>query len=245
MLEGRQQDTDYYYTIGTKDGIKKPYILSDGKVRVDMGKTIHLNSEIPTKLTSTSYASPVSWKSAPDAITSCPMLIDQHKYEWLSCLKLGNPHSMKFLKKETDKLEEQDIIKLGSMLDENKEYFPEGTNVEIVKVYTPTDVGIKIWERGQGEIMSCGASACAVAMAGYLNGSLEPYCTVHMPGGRVYCELNQDKDMSLRVIMHQEASFIFEGITKLKRGKVAISNINHNFMKRTDEMTVKDVLHES
>ena len=63
--------------------------------------------------------------------------------------------------------------------------FPEGGNVELVRVTGPASVAMRVHERGSGETRSCGtgAVAAAAAAAAAVNGSGDGTWAVRVPGG--------------------------------------------------------------
>ncbi len=63
------------------------------------------------------------------------------------------------------------------------EHFPEGTNVEFVKVVSSSDIEIRIFERGAGETMSSGTGSCASAVAAIAAGKAKSPVLVVAPGG--------------------------------------------------------------
>jgi diaminopimelate epimerase len=65
--------------------------------------------------------------------------------------------------------------------------FPEGGNVELVRVTGPRSVAMRVHERGSGETRSCGtgAVAAAAAAAATANGHGGNTWTVTVPGGRL------------------------------------------------------------
>ena len=63
--------------------------------------------------------------------------------------------------------------------------FPERTNVQLVRVDGPHDLTVGVWERGAGETLSSGTSACAAAAAAIANGWCTSPVGVSLPGGRL------------------------------------------------------------
>ena len=63
-------------------------------------------------------------------------------------------------------------------------HFPEGTNVELADVISPSEVQILIWERGVGPTESSGTGACAAAVAAAAYGGASKSVDVVSPGGR-------------------------------------------------------------
>jgi diaminopimelate epimerase len=63
------------------------------------------------------------------------------------------------------------------------EQFPEGMNVEFVRVFGRGEIEIRIFERGVGETMSSGTGSCASACASIATGRATSPVLVRSPGG--------------------------------------------------------------
>jgi diaminopimelate epimerase len=62
--------------------------------------------------------------------------------------------------------------------------FPEGGNVELVRVTGPASVAMRVYERGSGETRSCGTGAVAAATAAAAaSGRSDGTWAVRVPGG--------------------------------------------------------------
>lgn len=61
--------------------------------------------------------------------------------------------------------------------------FPQGVNVEFVRIDSPREVSARFFERGAGETQSSGTGSCASAVASIASGRAESPVTVHAPGG--------------------------------------------------------------
>jgi diaminopimelate epimerase len=101
----------------------------------------------------------------------------------VTCVSMGNPHCVTFV----DDPDAFPVETVGPAV-ENHASFPRRTNAEFVKVVSPREVVQRTWERGAGETWACGSGACAVAVAGRLNGLLGPDVTVHLRGGDLRIE---------------------------------------------------------
>lgn len=106
-------------------------------------------------------------------------------------VSVGNPHAV--IAREPERGE---LLRLGPLV-ENHPRFPERTNVQLVRVDSRSEATAGIWERGAGETLSSGTSACAVAGAAVANGWCESPVTVHLAGGDLLVEL--DGQMSARL----------------------------------------------
>lgn len=184
--------------IETLSGIKhlKAYTL-DGEVkslRVDMGKAILDPKEIPAKMDK-------------DKIVNEPYTIDGEEYN-ITCVSMGNPHCVVFIKGDIDNLE---LDKIGPKF-ENDKLFPERVNTEFVKVLDDHTIKMRVWERGSGETWACGTGACAAAVAACENG----FCnkgddiTVKLKGGDLVINYTDEA-----VYMTGEAERVFEGTVEV------------------------------
>ena len=100
----------------------------------------------------------------------------------LVTLNIGNPQCVVLGPATEDRLQ-----RLGSRLAVHK-HFPQGTNVELVEVHSPTDLRILIWERGVGPTESSGTGTCASAVAAAAFGWAARVCDVTAPGGTQHVE---------------------------------------------------------
>jgi diaminopimelate epimerase len=99
-------------------------------------------------------------------------------------VSVGNPHAV--IAREPER---HDLLRLGPLV-ENHPRFPERTNVQLVRIDSRTDATAGVWERGAGETLSSGTSACAVAGAAIVNGWCDSPVTVHLAGGDLLVELD-------------------------------------------------------
>jgi diaminopimelate epimerase len=109
----------------------------------------------------------------------------------LTPVSVGNPHAVVRLEAERD-----DLLRLGPQI-ERHERFPERTNVQLVRVEGPNALRVLVWERGAGETTASGSSAVAAASAAVTNGWCETPVTVHMPGGELRVELDDEARVTL------------------------------------------------
>ena len=81
--------------------------------------------------------------------------------------------------------------RVGAAL-ERHDAFPEGTNVEFVRVDAPDRVTIRIWERGVGPTLSSGTGSCGSLVAAASFGGAARDATVLAPGGSQRVEWRDD-----------------------------------------------------
>ena len=96
----------------------------------------------------------------------------------ITALEVGNPNCCIFV----DDFSDLDWRAIGPQI-ENHVQFPQRTNVSFVKVRTPTELELRIWERGVGETTASGSCSCASAVAAMINGKAERRVNVETPGG--------------------------------------------------------------
>jgi diaminopimelate epimerase len=99
-------------------------------------------------------------------------------------VSVGNPHAV--IVRDPERAE---VLRLGPLV-ENHSRFPDRTNVQLVRVDSRTEATAGVWERGAGETLSSGTSACAVAAAAVANGWCDSPVTVHLAGGDLLVALD-------------------------------------------------------
>jgi diaminopimelate epimerase len=157
------------------------------QVRVDMGEPILEAERIPTTL-----------PGNPPRDVPLPA----HDLR-VTCVSMGNPHCITFVDEITDAL----VLGIGPQV-ERHPAFPRRVNVEFVRVNSPDDVTLRVWERGSGETLACGTGACAVAVAGALTGRTGRRVTAHLPGGDLLLHWSEADN---RVYMTGPAVEVFSG----------------------------------
>jgi len=188
-------------TIETNAGPKplqlfaSPQLGKIDKVRVDMGKPILIPAEIPTLL-----RSPVG-ESQP--LVEVPWTGLSKDFR-VTCVSMGNPHCITFDLPPTD----ENVLGLGPNIETDLR-FPRRTNVEFVECFSPTELNMRVWERGSGETLACGTGACAVVVAGVLAGRCERKVQVHLPGGDLEIEWSAVND---HVYKTGTATEVFTGV---------------------------------
>ena len=100
-----------------------------------------------------------------------------------TCLSMGNPHCVIFVPDERS----VPIERYGPAVQASP-LFPEGVNVECVRVMGRGEVSQRTWERGAGETWACGTGACAAAVATILGGKADRKVRVHLLGGEIAVE---------------------------------------------------------
>lgn len=120
----------------------------------------------------------------------------------VTCVSMGNPHCVTFV----DELNDEWVLSVGPKI-EIDPHFPRKVNAEFVQVSSPTEVRMRVWERGSGETLACGTGASAVCVAGVLAGQTARRIVAHLRGGDLELEW-ADND---HVYMTGEAVEVFSG----------------------------------
>ncbi|MBP5662136.1 MAG: diaminopimelate epimerase [Clostridia bacterium] len=180
-------------TLETLGGIKHITVFPglSGKaetIRVDMGAPVLDPPSIPVK-------------SKKYPVIDEELTVDGVVYR-ATCVSMGNPHAVIFVEDHAA----FPVERVGKAI-ENMPSFPEKVNVEFVRVDSPRELTMRVWERGSGETLACGTGACAAVVASCLKG----FCprneevTVHLSGGDLHI-LYRDT-----VLMRGGATFVFDG----------------------------------
>jgi len=178
------------FRVETLGGIRKVKAIEQG-IQVDMGIPRLKPEEIPIQV-----------KEQLDITIDYPVTVDGEKL-LLTCLSVGNPHAVLFVRGE---VAEFPLATIGPQI-ENHSIFPNRVNFEIANVLGRNKVRARVWERGAGETLSCGSGACAVAVAARLHGQIDSHVDIILPGGM----LAVDWDGVGEVMLSGPAELVFWG----------------------------------
>lgn len=159
------------------------------QVTVDMGEPVLDGLLIPVMIDK-------------NPVVSEPITIQDQRYE-MTCVSMGNPHAV-VLVEDTEKFP---IEQVGPFFEKNS-VFPEGVNTEFVQVLSPSEIHMRVWERGSAETMACGTGACASVVACFLLGVTGREVTVHLLGGDLKIRYDEESN---HVFMTGPATTVFEG----------------------------------
>ncbi|MDQ7094780.1 diaminopimelate epimerase [Desulfosporosinus sp. PR] len=165
--------------------------IQDGQVqgvRVDMGEPILQACLIPVL-------------AQGEPVVGQPLEVLGETFHY-TAVSMGNPHCVIFV----DDFSALDFERFGPAL-ENHPLFPRKTNVEFIRVDSPREMTMKVWERGAGPTLACGTGACGSTVAAVLNQKTERAVTVHLPGGDLFIEWGPDN----HVYMTGPAAYVFKG----------------------------------
>jgi len=162
------------------------------RVTVDMGEPILEGPRIPV--------------AADGQIINQPLDVEGKSYR-VTCVSMGNPHCVTFV----DAVEPLELEKIGPRF-EHHPFFPKRVNTEFIQVMSPTELNMRVWERGSGETWACGTGACAAAVAAALNHKAGRRVTIHLRGGDLEIEWQAEDN---HVYMTGPAEEVFEGTIEI------------------------------
>jgi diaminopimelate epimerase len=164
-------------------------------VKVNMGKPRLSRKEIPMA-------------GQPDErVINEDLILNSGKRFNMTCVSMGNPHCVIFI----DDVQSFPVTEIGPEI-ENHDLFPEKTNVEFIEILNENEIKFRVWERGVGETMACGTGASAAVVAGVLNKLIKPDTVVHLNGGNLRIQWNDDGF----VYMTGPAETVFYGYIDIK-----------------------------
>lgn len=117
-------------------------------------------------------------------------------------VSMGNPHAVIFV----DDIEKIQLEKWGSILEVDKQ-FPDRCNIEFAQVVTPTQIRMRVWERGCGVTMACGTGSCATLVAAQRTGRVGVEADVVLDGGVLHIKHEEGGP----VLMTGPAEEVFKG----------------------------------
>ena len=180
------------WPIETPAGLIVPELQADGQICVDMGAPFLEPASVPTTLNPDARGLPVGELNL-DGVTLA-----------LAAVGMGNPHAIV----PVDDLSSIPFERWGAEL-ERHEIFPAKTNVHFLKVHGPSQLEIRVWERGAGPTLACGTGACATLVAAVLLGLSDRQATVNLPGGPL--QISWEKP-GASVFMTGPAVAVFDGV---------------------------------
>lgn len=180
-------------SVETLAGVKHLDLIVKNKkvnsVTVNMGEPVILRERIPMT-------------GEPGTVIDEPLQVDGVKFN-ITAVSMGNPHVIIYV----EDVEQFPLEKYGPMI-ELHELFPNRTNVEFVQIVSGEEVIQRTWERGSGETLACGTGASAVTVAGVMNRKTNRSILVHLRGGDLNTEWNEEDN---NVYLTGPAVEVFQG----------------------------------
>lgn len=123
--------------------------------------------------------------------------VDRKLYN-ITCLSIGNPHCVIFVKNT----KVFPVKEVGPKLEVHKA-FPNRINVEFVQIINRREINVRVWERGVGETLACGTGACASVVACVFLQKTEKQVTAHLLGGDLIIQYDNN------ILMDGSASWVY------------------------------------
>ena len=182
-------------SVETGAGIRRLEIAENAdRITVDMGEPDFEPSTIPVV-------------AQGNGNVNIPATLSSGKEVKITAVSMGNPHGVVFV----DNLAEADVHGTGAEL-ETHAMWPDRANIEFAEVKSPSEIVMRVWERGSGETMACGTGACATAVAAALTGRASREVTIKLLGGNL--QIRWD-DATNHVFMTGSATLVFTGEVQL------------------------------
>lgn len=162
-----QESRKAQVTIETKAGILSATRVENGEIAVDMG------------------IARLGWKDIPLAkeLNTLHLGIGREELRDPVGVSMGNPHAVFFV----PNIQVIDLARLGPLL-EHDPLFPERANIGVAEILSPSEIRLRVWERGAGETLACGSGACAAVVAAHRRKLTLNMAKVHLPGGTLTIE---------------------------------------------------------
>jgi len=177
------------FSVETVSGVKNVWLTVKRKevaaVKVDMGAPNWERSSLPMK--------------GKGICIDADLDVDGEQFK-VTCLSMGNPHCVIFVKC----INCFPVEEIGSKI-ENLKVFPKRTNVVFAEVLNEGELNVRVWERGCGETLACGTGTCAAVAAANKLGKISDKVTVHVLGGDLQVEVGKT------IYLNGAAEKVFEG----------------------------------
>lgn len=132
-----------------------------------------------------------------------PVFLKAAHADFIGAVDVGNPHIVTTV---TD-FDRSHMEKMAKGLD-GSQAFPEGVNINFMRVNSPAHIDLQVIERGSGPTQACGSGACAAVAVGHRLGMLGTTVDVDQPGGQLrVCWSGGETPM----VLSGPAAYVFDG----------------------------------
>ncbi len=186
--------------VATSTSVMELKANENGSVTVDMGKVSFAPDSIPF-IVDVSNNSNTNTEHVVKQQDLYKIDLEGESVE-VAVANIGNPHCLLLV----DDIDTAPVERIGPQL-ESHHRFPEKVNVSFMQMISPSEVKLRVYERGAGETMACGSGACAAVAIGQQLGLLCEEVFVHLLGG----DLQIYREEQSNVMMTGAAEFSFTG----------------------------------
>ena len=185
--------------VQTMSGVIEPRLNDDGSITVDMGAPRFEPEQIP--FDAHGLTPSVQGRSP------CWNLDIADKTVAFSLVSMGNPHAVQVL----NSLDDITIAQQGPLIEAHPR-FPKRVNAGFMRVISPKEIQLRVYERGAGETLACGTGACAAVVAGIRLGLLQSPVQVNTRGGTLSISWEGEGQS---VFLSGPAATVFDGEIEL------------------------------
>jgi len=178
--------------VETMNGVLELQLTETDQVTVNMGAPVFDPKKIP--FVTSAVAERYNLQPGGHAIV-------------VGVVALGNPHAVMLV----ENIEDAPVENLGPAI-EAYEQFPQRVNAGFMQVVSPSEIKVRVYERGAGETLACGSGACAAVVIGRRWNLLAENVQVHLSGGTLNIEWQGE---GAPVMMTGPAKTVFEGSIEL------------------------------
>ncbi len=176
----------------------KKYVVDEEFDLETLGGQVHVkyNNEDGTNLTVSMgqlkfTREAVGAIDVPEETVGIDLVFNDTTYK-ATCVSIGNPHCVIPVEKVSKEL----VCEIGKYSEVAK-YFPKRINTQILQVLDDHNIQVEIFERGAGYTLASGSSSCAAAGAACKLGLVKSPINVHMPGGVLSIEIDDDFNVNM------------------------------------------------
>lgn len=180
LFDTKRVEENKAFSVETLGGIVKCVVMKNGSfISVEMGKVSFDSKKIPVL-------------KMDSEVINKDVEIDGKTYKFCAAT-VGNPHCVLPM----EHVDSEIAHKLGPVLENMTELFPNRTNVQFLQVLDRNNIKIEIWERGAGYTLASGSSSSAAASVAYKLGLCDGDITVHCPGGDIFIKVAPDFSITM------------------------------------------------
>jgi diaminopimelate epimerase len=164
--------------VATRSGVRLAHVVDADTIAVDMGAAILRGDGVASVTVASVTGAERTWAALG--------------------LEVPNPHAVAFV----DDLAEAGLLRDAPVAGPSGTW-PDGVNIEFVRIDAPGRLAMRVFERGVGETRSCGTGACAAVVAARLRlladrgADVPAGWDVEVPGGLLRVTESADGSLEL------------------------------------------------
>lgn len=186
-----------YYGLTEKQSIRVATQITQMQLHINANETVTVDMD-PPKLNPVDIPLQAKQQSVLYALP----LANNERCE-VHAINVGNPHAVMVVPDATTAA----VQDLGKQISEHH-LFPLQANAGFMQIINPSNIRLRVYERGCGETSACGSGAVAAVAIGRLYHQLDPQVSVILNGGELTVNW---PDMDGPIFLTGPATFVFEG----------------------------------